>query len=304
MTQKRRKTKRRLLGVFAFAVLAIGFYVFAIANGGDEAYISDPSIAERLRLGSNTAQSTPPDGFPLFSAAVPVFELTDTQYLKLVNRDLSISAPVCESNLRTVWPDMPARTTYVQLHETAFSAVGELFAAAERANISGLFIASGYRTQAEQSELYANAIDPAYVMPPGHSEHQLGLAADILSGDHTGSMRGTEEARWLAEHAPRFGLILRYPADKTDITGVPYEPWHFRYVGRVHAWVMGQHSFVLEEYIEFLMEHTAENPFFTYHDDVLYVIYYTRDVEIRIPLDSEFDISGNNIDGFIVTVWA
>jgi len=295
MTHRRkRKIKRRLFGIFTLAILAIGCYVFATAGSGGDGRMSEITAGERLRLEAGTA----PDGH----IAMPVAELTDTQYLKLVNRDHGLSAPVREGNLRTVWPDMPARTTYVQIHNTAFSAMRELFAAAGQANVSGLFIASGYRTHAEQSELYANAADPAYVMPPGHSEHQLGLAADILSGDHTGSMRDTEEARWLAEHAPRQGLILRYPADKTDITGVPYEPWHFRYVGRVHAWAMGQRSFVLEEYIEYLR---STGGFQAELDGKNYYVLYQRPENgmIFVPEHSSFLVSSTNTGGYVVTAW-
>ena len=300
--RKKRKTKRRLFGIFIFAILAIGFYVFATAGSGDDVHMPEATASERLRLEASTATSTAPEDFPCLPLLLPVADLTDTQYLKLVNRDHSINAPVCESRLRPVWPDMPARTSYVPLHETAFAAMRELFTAAGRANVNGLFIASGYRSHAEQSYLYANAADPAYVMPPGHSEHQLGLAADILAGEHTGSMRGSEEARWLSEHAPQFGLILRYPAGKEDITGVPYEPWHFRYVGRVHAWYMGQRQFVLEEYIEYLR---TQGSFQVEFDGKTYYVLYQRPENgmIFVPDHLSFWISSTNTGGYVVTAW-
>ena len=309
MRRKNRRSRKLISGLLIFAVLTVGLYVFAIAGSSGVALTSEPNALDRLRLWASgltsttsTVSAVPPAGFPAFTNAVSVAELTDTQYLKLVNRTHAIAVPVCETRLRTIWPDIPARTSYETLHETALSAMRDLFAAAEGAGIGGLFIASGYRTRDTQSYLYTNAVDRAYVMPPGHSEHQLGLAADILSGDHTDGMRGSEEARWLAEHAPRFGLTLRYPAHKQEITGVPYEPWHFRYVGRVHAWFMAQHDFVLEEYIEYLR---IQGGYQTEFDGKTYYVLYQRPESgmILVPEQLRFRVSSTNTGGYIVTAW-
>ena len=92
-----------------------------------------------------------------------------------------------------------------------------------------------------------------YIQWPGKSEHQTGLACDMhnLPAAST-DFGGTPEADWLAENAHHFGFILRYPADKTDVTGITYEPWHFRYVGRYHATRMYLLNLTLEEYTDFL----------------------------------------------------
>ena len=198
---KQRKAKRLIAGLVVLVVLAAGIYAFAIAGNGES---DGTSHGDSEAIPANTV----PEGVPPFMAQVHISDIVDTQYLKLVNRDHGIATPVSSGQLVTVWPDIPARANDVTLRESAFSALRELFAAAGHANINGLFIASGFRSNDEQSDLYANAADPAYVMPPGHSEHQLGLAADILSTYNTSGMRGSEEARWLAENAPRFGLIL------------------------------------------------------------------------------------------------
>ena len=89
--------------------------------------------------------------------------------------------------------------------------------------------------------------------PPGASEHQTGLTADI----HTLSsaslkFAGTPAAVWLEENAQYFGFILRYPEDKTEITGIMYEPWHFRFVGRYHAMRITELGMCLEEYMKYL----------------------------------------------------
>jgi D-alanyl-D-alanine carboxypeptidase len=92
-------------------------------------------------------------------------------------------------------------------------------------------------------------------MPAGHSEHETGLAVDILS-DTNSKMNETQadEAanKWLVENSWKYGFILRYPKDKTDITGIEYEPWHFRYVGCEAAEFLHEHDMVLEEFFEHL----------------------------------------------------
>ena len=90
-------------------------------------------------------------------------------------------------------------------------------------------------------------------MPPGASEHQSGLCCDMHNlGAADQAFAKEKVAVWLAENAHKFGFILRYEADKQDITGIHYEPWHFRYVGRYHATKMYEADLCLEEYMETL----------------------------------------------------
>ena len=86
---------------------------------------------------------------------------------------------------------------------------------------------------------------------PGCSEHEIGLALDITSDTYTQLLQGfaeTEEGKWLAEHSHEYGFILRYPSGKEYITGIEYEPWHFRYVGREAAKIMHDENICLEEF--------------------------------------------------------
>lgn len=124
---------------------------------------------------------------------------------------------------------------------------------------------SGYRSQQTQQEIYdrnyrenrldgyspeeAETLTRQWVALPGTSEHQLGLAIDIDSEDPE---RCSNEAvwDWLLTHCAEYGFILRYPADKTDVTGISYEPWHFRYVGKQAAEEIMSRGLVLEEYLE------------------------------------------------------
>lgn len=140
---------------------------------------------------------------------------------------------------------------------------------------------------------------------PGHSEHQAGLAVDFGYYNSVGSVRtfqGTGVYAWFLNNAHRFGFILRFPENKTLITQTAHEPWHFRYVGNPHAQIMRQNNLCLEEYVSMLSEYTIDDPYRAGYDDEEYEIYYIKGVDVSIPFDCEFDISGDNIDGFIVTL--
>lgn len=128
-------------------------------------------------------------------------------------------------------------------------------------------ISSSYRTEEFQTELFENKVAQytaqgydrteaetlaaGWVARPGTSEHQLGLAVDIVDTGYQ-NLDGTQEEtavqEWLMEHCWEYGFILRYPADKTELTGVNYEPWHYRYVGSAAADIEEQ-GICLEEYL-------------------------------------------------------
>lgn len=131
-----------------------------------------------------------------------------------------------------------------------------------------IYVTSSYRDLDKQTELYEKKIE-YYVMKgysyakakelaaqvvaiPGTSEHQLGLALDLVSSEYRKLDEKQEETKgfqWLKEHCWEYGFILRYPNGKTDITGIIYEPWHFRYVGEEAAEVITKAGITLEEYL-------------------------------------------------------
>lgn len=91
-----------------------------------------------------------------------------------------------------------------------------------------------------------------WVAPPGTSEHQTGLALDIVSADYQlldEKQAETPEQQWLMEHCWEYGFVLRYPTDKSAVTGIGYEPWHYRYVGKEAAREMVRRGVCLEEYL-------------------------------------------------------
>ena len=149
-------------------------------------------------------------------------------------------------------------------------AVGELQQMLADGRKEGLdfWICSAYRTMEKQTDLYNNKVsrlqteglsyEDAYrqagtvVAYPGTSEHNLGLAADIVAKDYQlldDKQAETPEAKWLKENCWRYGFILRYPTDKTGETGIIFEPWHYRYVGKEAAREIMEQGICLEEYL-------------------------------------------------------
>ena len=135
----------------------------------------------------------------------------------------------------------------IELRQPAFDAAQEMFTAAKADGVSGFILSSGYRTRERQSELYAES-SSGYVNAPGESEHELGLSFDVTARTDESSFDKTEQFRWLSAHAHEYGFVLRYPMGKERLTGVPYESWHYRYVGIDAAQTIHDNGWCLEEY--------------------------------------------------------
>ena len=151
----------------------------------------------------------------------------------------------------------------------------ELFAMLKAAKDDGVYLSvcSPYRDISRQKILFERKITrhmnngysymEAYkkasqiVTVPGASEHQIGLALDIISNDYTSLNEGFEKTsagKWLREHCKEYGFILRYPRGKEYITGIDYEPWHFRYVGKEAATIIMDNGITLEEFVGSISE--------------------------------------------------
>lgn len=132
-------------------------------------------------------------------------------------------------------------------------------------------ICSAYRSRERQQDLFQQKVtdylnigysdfqaefEAAQVVArPGYSEHQLGLAMDIVDLNNQildESQEQTAVQQWLMEHSWEYGFIMRYPPDKSEFTGIIYEPWHYRYVGREAAQIIYEQNFCLEEFITLL----------------------------------------------------
>lgn len=179
---------------------------------------------------------------------------------------------------------------------------------------------SGYRTKKEQEIIYKNSLKDngeeftkKYVALPFHSEHQTGLAIDLgLSKEKIDficpDFPYTGICNKFRKIAPAYGFIERYRKDKEKITKISHESWHFRYVGYPHSQIIEDNSLSLEEYIEFIKKYTSRNRLY-YKDkygiatEIYYVPAEPDKTVIILPDNNTSQVSGNNSDGFIVTIW-
>lgn len=185
---------------------------------------------------------------------------------------------------------------------------------------SDIIVTSPYRSLETQQTIWDARVDTygeeyarLYVAEPGHSEHHSGLALDLAIYTYEGTAYKFDDkpeySEWLTKNAHRFGFIERYKADKTDITKIAYENWHYRYIGKPHAYYMLTNNLCLEEYIEALRAYSYGENELTFTDDegAEWSIYFVPAViggqtEIPVPIAGNYEVSGNNVDGFIVTV--
>ncbi|MBP3377615.1 MAG: D-alanyl-D-alanine carboxypeptidase family protein [Clostridia bacterium] len=198
-----------------------------------------------------------------------------------------------------------------------------------------LLLTSGYRNVEEQQTIWDRNLAQSgeeytemYVAKPGHSEHHTGLAADLSFFTYSYAsipVADHEFGSWIWANCADYGFILRYEEDKIDITHIAYEAWHFRYVGVPHAYAINALDLCFEEYIDYIKKYTATADMLHIKPDgtiadvnvvnaknitegwITYYVPMTEGdtTEIIIPFDEtvfDYEISGNNADGFIVTV--
>lgn len=132
-----------------------------------------------------------------------------------------------------------------------------------------LYLKSAYRSWQTQNTMYYNRLernngkDDGWVSKPGASDHQTGLGCDVVPRSWRDKamneeMAATEECQWMADHCAEYGFILRYPADKEDVTEINYEPWHLRYVGVPAATYIMENGLCLEEFQQELQAAIAQ----------------------------------------------
>ena len=156
--------------------------------------------------------------------------------------------------------DMYVVSKGMELNETCAQA---LIAMADGAREDGynLYLKSAYRSYQTQNTMYYNRLkknkgkDDGWVSKPGASDHQTGLGCDVVprswrDKSMNGKMGKEPECIWMAEHCQEYGFVIRYPADKEDVTEINYEPWHLRYVGIPAATYIMENGLCLEEFNE------------------------------------------------------
>ena len=221
------------------------------------------------------------------------------------------------------------RDTVVSLSKpviTEFNRLMDDFAAAT--GCDDVIVVSGFRDYDSQNKIWTDRVQSEgreeaekYVALPGYSEHHTALAMDLsvyLDNGTSVAVADYEPCDWFEQHAPEYGFVLRYPAAKADITLISFEGWHYRYVGVPHAEIMTEREKCLEEYIDFVRTYRVGERYLafdgetstesrTFPTDAEYVVYFVprssgETTQIPVPDGAEYTISGNNVDGFIVTV--
>lgn len=230
---------RRLITLSVVGALAIG----AAGVFGLPRIISDQvsQLPESIQNIADQVQAKP---VTIFNPPKYSIDEADSIWV-VINKQRQIS-PLRYKPENLVFPDFPRPKVQnpfgLQLRQEAALATEEMASAMAVEGVGTLILNSGFRTYKNQQGLYNRtrdtrglAVAEKLSARPGHSEHQLGLAADFSAhGQGCAIMAcfgNTEAGRWLAENAHKYGFILRYPKGYKSITGFQYEPWHFRYLG-------------------------------------------------------------------------
>ena len=313
--QRKRKRRRFLLAGMTFGLL----FLIAILLSR---CVKKPAPSRHTRTGAPSAPvSAGADALPELPEGWQWRETSESDLtqgtLLLVNRDyaydpdLSETVNVYENKTESYF----VRDTVLSLREDALEALNRwMDAFSAQTGITDVNVVAGWRSFEDQAGLYQESVEEegqphtdAYLALPGHSEHHTGLAVDLdtydLSKGTSGGFDGSGDYAWAVEHAWEYGFVQRYPPHKSAVTGIGYESWHFRYVGVPHAWVMETEDLCLEEYIDYLRGF----PFFGSHLLVdcpcgSFEIYFCPEDRLVVPEGGNFTVSGNNADGFIVTV--
>ena len=279
--RRRSRAIRRIAGLTLAVCVAVGGVSFllhrkapvpaasaASASGAESAGAAEPTngifshTASSSAAASSASEPAAPDNALGLTAAQAQAMLSDP-LMVLVNHtnkmpdDYAFDTKECGS----------ATSVNKTLQTVACDAFLEMQKAAAADGVT-IWMQSGYRSVAYQTKLYekktqyyrdkgfeeaaAREKAAAIVNPPGYSEHNCGLAADLNSPEHTGLDEGFENTaafRWLCQHAGEYGFILRYPKGAEEKTEITYEPWHWRYVGAENAAKINASGLCFEDYI-------------------------------------------------------
>lgn len=264
--------------IFLFGIIFITFYISLNLNTNNDKGYDTVSLAlvltSELPSSSIDASEVPvteKEYIYTFKSNISEYEEymnppDRDAYLLLVNYKNSLSQSYMPPDLT----DVPTRSDreVQKMRYTAAMALKAMLSEAEADGVTDITVTSGWRSYNTQEWLLANQVnkykgsmsdEEAYALAitevavPGTSEHQSGLSVDmhnLVYADQ--SFAESDSAKWLAANCYKFGFILRYPEDKTDITKISFEPWHFRFVGRYHASRIHDLGFCLEEYAEYM----------------------------------------------------
>ena len=318
--QGRRRHRHAKVLLAAVLVLAL------LAGAGVLAYrcFRNPVPPEPIPAAAEPEGETPVSEHMTTPSGIPC-TLTDlgeeamyTGDLILVNNQVFYRFPEEPEKSLAVVFDNKTGSYYVRDREVllaphALSALNDMMDAfQEQGGSKSVNVVAGFRTEEFQQHLFdqsaeQNGLEHAqqFVARPGGSEHHTGLVVDfsILHSDGSSAeYQGIGEYAWINGNCQDYGWVVRYDLAKVALTGISTEPWHFRYVGVPHATAMVQENLCLEEYIDYLRQFTFDRDHLTVEcADGTYEIWYAEGTEVHVPDRGEYAVSGNNVDGVIVT---
>lgn len=218
--------------------------------------------------------------------------------LRLINTQLAVDEATIPNDIKLAteviqYAEISDATT--EISKRLAKQLNVMLKEAHEEGVTNFAINSGFRDFHTQQSVFKE-FGGDVALPAGYSEHNSGLAVDI--GSTSGPMGVSDEGKWLAQNAWRHGFILRYPEGKTAITGIAFEPWHFRYVGLPHSEIMYKEQWVLEEYIAYLQT----NGFYKTKNGTT-ISYYPsiEDAQEAVKNLSDYELSGDNQQGIIIT---
>jgi len=306
VTQRRRTLRRVLIAALVVAVLGA-----AVNLAWAQLDIPWLPFRSSASISADVAAQVTYEIEP-FELATQLTALDDTGFLDLISASHALEQMPDISDFRRVSDRVAASREDMVLHPVALSATADFINAGHAQGFGPFHVASGFRSFERQAELYEQVGDSSLVQPAGHSEHHTGLAIDLVPTELTaggGSLSSlldgsSPDERWLADNAWRYGFILRYPEGASAVTGIAFEPWHFRYVGAPHAWYLWHHQLTLEEYLDML---EARGGYDLVIGQRSYSVRHQtpEDGVIYVPSNKEFSVSGDNrgTGSAIVTAW-
>ena len=307
---KRKKNKRMaILAVLCVAIAIVWVMIICVVKDFSKAYSPAVTTTETdaVTTAAPITEIVTERGSYYENAVTVEMAFTHDDVFRgslvLVSDHLGYALPKNAPELVTVWgnksPTYYVATSSLQLAKDAFSAADKMFCdySAENSN-SDYQITMGY--------------DPADA-PACCSEHGTGYAFDMNVYTKSGASFRLAEAggiyNWIYENCAKYGFVLRYGREKTNVTGEAFDADHFRYVGKGHAQYMSEHGMALEEYIGELQKHVYGKKHLEFsYDSVEYEAFYVNipndaeSVTVNIPQDVSYTVSGDNIGGVIITL--
>lgn len=258
-----RRIRQRNRRVALVIILSCFICIMAMINLEKERSVSQEAYARQQEKTEEAKKSSDEDSGTQNNLQLASEEEKKQWYLKLVNAE----NPMTQEDIPEVAEETVDEEGY-QVDKRIVQDLEDMFEAARAEGLNPM-ICSAFRAWDTQVSLYENKVSrvieeeglneedaavkaATVVARPGTSEHQIGLAVDIVSHDYQEldeEQMNTPEQKWLMENCWKYGFILRYPVNKSQITGVIFEPWHYRYVGKEAAKEISEQELTLEEYL-------------------------------------------------------